>query len=65
MVALYQDPRGDKIFDRSNPSSSVTDSNREEVAALYQKIEDQERMILERDTKISKLMQEMSTLQVG
>lgn len=81
MIGLYQDPHGERIFsDPSNPShGTLTLESKKtviyplstqvgvegDIATLQQKIQDQEKMILERDKRISKLENELSTFKVS
>ena len=69
MINLYQDPSGEKIFDKSNPTETHRTPNTdqksgEEMIKLQNKVQEQEESIRIRDKKISELEKTLMNIEV-
>ena len=73
MVNLYRDPRGEKIFQRSNPSNNINASKTAEavlsnggdgqlVAVLEGRIQEQKLLIEQKDKQIRELEKAVSEI---
>ena len=69
MINLYQDPSGEKIFYKSNPTETHHTPNTdqksgEEMVRLQNKVQEQEESIRIRDKKISELEKTLMNIEV-
>ena len=76
MVNLYRDPRGEKIFQRSNPSNNIIPTNASKtaeavlsnggdgqlVAVLEGRIQEQKLLIQQKDKRIRELEKAVSEI---
>ena len=78
MINLYHDPRGEKIFDKSNPTNTTGDHDSKSVPRgislhaveggddfLQSKIKEQKEVIQARENRINELEEILSTFKVS